>query len=114
MWVIVRAIKGREEIARSLLEKGADANIKNHSGDTPLQAAAKSAKNSNWHNDIPNVQGFQRFLGLVDPSAICSFQQFLGQKKVIELLVQHIKDNRPSSSVDEVDLSKINISAPSK
>ncbi|AGJ98955.1 Ankyrin repeat domain protein [Wolbachia endosymbiont of Drosophila simulans wNo] len=113
----IAAIKGHEEIARLLLEKGADANIKNHSGYTPLQAAAKSAKNSNWHDDVPNPQGFHRFLRLVgfgDLGTLPSSQQSLGQKKVMELLVQHMKDTRPSSSVDEVDLSKINISAPSK
>ncbi|MGL9757871.1 MAG: ankyrin repeat domain-containing protein [Wolbachia sp.] len=102
----IAAIKGREEIAGLLLEKGADTNIKNHSGNTPLQAAAKSAKNSNWRNDVQDPQGFQIFLELVDPSMLCSFQQFLGQKKVMELLVQHMKNARPSSSVDEVDLSK--------
>ncbi|MCA7009972.1 ankyrin repeat domain-containing protein [Wolbachia endosymbiont of Tribolium confusum] len=113
----VAAIKGHEEIARLLLEKGADTNIKNHSGNTPLQAAAKSAKNSNWRNDVPDPQGFQRFLGLVgfgDLGTLRSSQQSLGQKKVMELLVQHMKNARPSSSVDEVDLSKINISGPSK
>ncbi|MGL9725748.1 MAG: hypothetical protein ACR5KV_03545 [Wolbachia sp.] len=30
-----------------MLEKGADVNIKDHSGDILLQVAAKSAKNSN-------------------------------------------------------------------
>ncbi|WP_179947074.1 hypothetical protein [Wolbachia endosymbiont of Bemisia tabaci] len=89
-------------------------NIKNHSGDTPLQATAKSNKNSGWYNDSPNLQAFQTFLGLTDPDALRSFQQFLGQRKVMELLVKHMKDTRPSSSVDEVDLSKINISGPSK
>ncbi len=58
-------------------------------------------ENSSWHNDSSNLQAFQTFLGLVDPNALCSFQQFLGQKKVMELLVQHMKDTRPSSSVDD-------------
>ncbi|WP_343289447.1 ankyrin repeat domain-containing protein [Wolbachia endosymbiont of Encarsia formosa] len=110
----VAAIKSHEEIARLLLENGADANIKNHSGDTPLQSAAKSNKNSGWYNDSPNLQAFQTFLGLTDPNALRSFRQFLGQRRVMELLVKRIKDTRPSSSVDEIYLSKINISAPSK
>ncbi|WP_265015071.1 MULTISPECIES: hypothetical protein [unclassified Wolbachia] len=42
---------------------------------------------------------------LVGSNGIYSFQQFYEQKKIMELLVQHIKDSRPSSSVDEIDVS---------
>jgi len=98
----IAAMKGNEKMARLLLEKGADPNIKNLSGDNSLQAA-EYVRNISWHDNPPNVQG--GYFVLVGSNRIYSFQQFYEQKKIMELLVQHIKDSRPSSSVDEIDVS---------
>ncbi len=98
----IAAMKGNEKMARLLLEKGADPNIKNLSGDNSLQAA-EYVRNISWHDNPPNVQG--GYFVLVGSNRIYSFQQFYEQKKIMELLVQYIKDSRPSSSVDEIDVS---------
>ncbi|UIP92246.1 ankyrin repeat domain-containing protein [Wolbachia endosymbiont of Anopheles demeilloni] len=83
----IAAITGRKEIARLLLAKGADANIKNHSGDTPLQIA-----------EI--IENSTVFMLEKDTNSV-----LLVKKGVKELLSQHVKNNKPSSSVDKIDVS---------
>ncbi|WP_369409593.1 ankyrin repeat domain-containing protein [Wolbachia endosymbiont of Tribolium confusum] len=83
----IAAMKGNEKMARLLLEKDADPNIKNLSGDTPLQIA-----------EI--IENSTVFMLEKDTNSV-----LLVKKGVKELLSQHVKNNKPSSSVDKIDVS---------
>ncbi len=83
----IAAMKGNEKMARLLLEKDADPNIKNLSGDTPLQIAEM-------------IENSKVFMLQKDTNSV-----LLVKKGVKELLSQHVKNNKPSSSVDKIDVS---------